>query len=212
MLIEHGLVGQDGETHQGLLDLSFFNIVPNLTIMAPKDFSEFRKMIRFATSLNSPCVIRYPRGGEDSNVKFGVSENIRYGEAEILNHGKDITIIAIGKMVARAYEVAKDLENRGIYADVINARFLKPLDENKIKNSIEKTKNVVTIEDNIIEGGLATKVKELIVDDKLRNVNFKCFGYPDEFIKHGKVDELELKYRLDKHSIENKIMQDLGRI
>ena len=207
-----GLVGQDGETHQGIFDLSFFSIIPNINIMAPKDFNELRKMLEFAVNLNKPCVIRYPRGGENLEVKFEEKEEIKLGKAQIIKHGNDISIIAIGKMVARARKIAEELENRNISIEVINVRFLKPLDKDLIKTSIEKTKNVITIEDNILEGGLASKVKELIVEENLKNIKIHCFGYADEFIKHGKVEELEKKYRLDKESIERKILQDLGKI
>ena len=206
------MVGQDGETHQGVLDLSFFSIVPNLVVMAPKNFKELRQMLDFAVNINKPCVIRYPRGGEDEKVIFEDNEKIELGKAQIIEQGRDITILAIGKMVARARKVAECLKENGISCEVINVRFLKPFDKKLIKDSIEKTRNVITIEDNVLEGGLATKVKELIVENNIKINNIHCFGYPDEFIKHGKVDELEKKYRLDEDDIEKTILQALGKI
>ena len=195
-----GIVGNDGETHQGIYDLSFFNIVPNLNVMAPKDFKELEDMLEFATKLNEPVAIRYPRGGEGT-YKFEKHEPIVKGKAELLKEGKDITIIAIGKMVDRAMEVSKILEENNIEAEVINARFLKPIDEETIIKSITKTRNVITIEDNIIEGGLGTVVSELIIKDNLTDIKMKKFGYPDEFIKHATPSEIEKKYGLDAETI-----------
>lgn len=204
-----GIVGADGETHQGLLDMAFFRLVPNLTIMAPKDFKELEEMLEFAIKLNKPVIIRYPRGGEE-DYNFQESTNSEYikieeGRAEILKEGKDISIIAIGKMVSRAMKIAEELEKENINADVINARFLKPLDIKTIKNSIAKTKKVITIEDGTIINGLGTAIKELIIDENLQNTKLECFAYPDKFIQHGSVQELEEIYCLDEKSIITKI-------
>ena len=189
-----GIVGNDGETHQGLLDLAFFNIIPNITIMAPKDFKELEDMLEYAISLNSPVVIRYPRGGENEQTKFEKHEEIKQGKAEILKEGKDISIIGVGKMVAKGLEMAQKLEKQGKSVEMINTRFLKPFDEEKIIETIKKTKNVITIEDGTIIGGLGTKVKEIITENKLENVEVKCYAYPDKFIEAGNVSELEAKY------------------
>ena len=200
-----GLVGQDGETHQGMFDLSFFNLIPNITIMAPKDFKELEEMLEFAVSLKAPVVIRYPRGTENKKIKFDKQEKIELGKSEILTQGEDITIVAIGKMVAKAFEVKEELEKEGKTAEVINARFLKPFDEQTIINSMRKTKNIITLEDNTIIGGLASKVEELVSKNKENNIQFKAFGLPDKFIEHGKVEELEEMYKLDAKSIAKEI-------
>ena len=202
-----GLVGADGETHQGTLDMAFFRLVPNLTIVAPKDFEELRKMLEFGTSLKKPIVIRYPRGGE-SDYKFEKCEKIELGKSEILKEGNDISIIAIGKTVAKAMKIAKRLEEKNINPEVINARFLKPLDTEKIKESISKTKFVVTIEDGTIINGLTTAVDEVILNSKLENVKRLNYAYPDTFIKHGTVDELEKIYGQDIESIINEILEE----
>ena len=188
-----GVVGADGETHQGTLDMAFFRIVPNLTIMAPKDFKELEDMLEFAVKLNKPVVIRYPRGGEEK-TKLEKHEELELGKAEILKEGKDITIVAIGKRVAKAMEMAEKLKQNEIDAEVINARFLKPLDKETIKTSIEKTKNVITMEDGTEINGLGTAVEELIVEENLQNIKFKKYAWPDEFIRHGSVEELEKIY------------------
>lgn len=187
-----GIVGADGETHQGTLDMAFFRLVPNLTIMAPKDFKEFEDMLEFAVDLNKPVVIRYPRGGEDAEVKFKIHAKIELGKAEVLhevknleNPTKEVTIIAIGKTVSEAVKLADRMQKEeGITPEIINARFLKPFDSEKMIQSIQRTKNVITIEDGTVINGLATTVKELIVDNNIQNVKFKSYAYPDKFIMH----------------------------
>ena len=210
MLVDRaGIVGQDGETHQGTFDMAFFRLVPNLVIMAPKDFKELEEMMEFASKIKRPVVIRYPRGGENNNIKFQKCEKIDLGKAEILNKGKDVSIIAIGKTVSRAMEVSNMLKKDKIEADVINTRFLKPLDKETLKKSIEKTKFVITVEDGTIINGLGTAIKELIIDENIKDVKIKSFAYPDEFIKHGKVEELEEIYHQDKNSIYKYIKNNI---
>ena len=200
-----GCVGADGETHQGLLDMAFFRLVPNLNIMAPKDFKELEDMLEFAIKLNKPAIIRYPRGGEDK-YKFEYHKKIELGKAEIIQEGKDLTIIAIGKTVAKAIKIANEIEryefqNGQVSVEVINARFLKPLDKETIKSSILKTKNIITMEDGTIINGLATAIKELIVEEELEGINLKNYAYPDKFIEHGSVEELEKRYKIDEETI-----------
>ncbi len=193
-----GVVGADGETHQGTLDMSFFRLVPNLTIMAPKDFKELEAMLEFAVSLNKPVVIRYPRGGEDEK-KLEKQEKLELGKAEILKEGKDLSIFAIGKMVARAMNLAEKIEKEqpDMTVEVINVRFLKPIDKETIKQSIEKTKQVITIEDGTIINGLATAVQEMILEEDSQEIKVKNYAYPDKYIEHGAVEELEKIYGLD---------------
>ena len=199
-----GVVGNDGETHQGLFDLAFLSEIPNFIIMAPKDFKEFEKMLEYAVNLNKPVAIRYPRGGEGKN-KFDKCEEVNIGKAEILKEGKDITIVAIGKMVDKAVEVSKLLEKENIEAEIINTRFLKPLDKETILKSVRKTKNVVTIEDGILKGGLGTSVIEAINSSHLEGIKVKTFGYDDIFVKHGNVEEIEKQYNMSTEKIENYI-------
>jgi len=195
-----GIVGNDGETHQGIFDMAFFSLIPNITIMAPKNFEELEKMLELAVSLNSPVVIRYPRGGE-GETKFDKCDEVQLGKAEVMQEGEDLTIVAIGKMVERAMEVSELLKEQDINCEVINARFLKPLDFNTIEASIRKTKNVITIEDGILRGGLGTSVMDLINECKIDGVYVKTYGYDDKFVAHGSVDELEKLNGLDAKSI-----------
>ena len=178
-------------------------------------------MIKYAIKHNGPIAIRYPRGGYEEDIKKQLEEKIKeekeekdstkeftsieQGKAEILTEGKDLTIVAYGKMVSRALEVADLFKKDKINAEVINARFLKPFDCATISSSINKTKNVITIEDAYTQGGLASNVESLIC--KMNDVKSCFFGYPDEFIKHGNVDEIEKLYGLDKESIYNKTLK-----
>lgn len=204
-----GIVGADGETHQGMLDMAFFRLVPNLVIMAPKNFKELENMLEFAINLKRPVVIRYPRGGEAKCSELNTKNiKLEIGRAETIKNGTDITIVAIGNMVARALDVAKELEKEKLSVEVINARFLKPLDKSTISKSIKKTKHVVTIEDGTKINGLATAVKELIVDDKIRGIKVKTFAYPDDFIPHGSVNELEDLYNMSTKKIASAIKTD----
>ena len=226
-----GIVGADGETHQGLLDMAFFRLVPNLIIMAPKDFKELEDMLEFAVKIEKPVVIRYPRGGEDKDINFETHNKIEFGKAEVLkefnkdissdeknkneqcideknnqniknqivNKGqecaqKNVLIIAIGKMVARAMKIAEQKEKKGNNVCVVNSRFLKPLDRNKILQLLKESNEVITIEDGTIINGLGTAIKEIIAEENLPNIEIKTQAYPDDFIQHGSVEQLESMY------------------
>ena len=226
-----GLVGADGETHQGTLDMAFFRLIPNLTIMAPKDFKELEDMLEFAVKIEKPVVIRYPRGGEDKDINFETHNKIEFGKAEVLkefnkdissdeknkneqcideknnqniknqivNKGqecaqKNVLIIAIGKMVARAMKIAEQEEKKGNNVCVVNSRFLKPLDRNKILQLLKESNEVITIEDGTIINGLGTAIKEIIAEENLANIEIKTQAYPDDFIQHGSVEQLESMY------------------
>ena len=196
-----GIVGNDGETHQGIFDLSFLSSIPNIVIMAPKNFEELDKMLEFGVNLDKPVFIRYPRGGE--NFSFESTEDIELGKAEIVQEGTDLSIIAIGNMVGRAEEVASFLLEKSV--EIINARFLKPLDEESILNSIRKTGNCITIEDNLLKGGLGSAVVEAVNKSDIQDVKIKSFGYDDTFVEHGTVKELEDKYGLSAEKISGKL-------
>ena len=203
-----GIVGADGETHQGIFDMSFFKIVPNLTIVVPKDFAELEMMMKFAENLNKPIVIRYPRGGE-SKEKFEKRDEIILGEPEIIKDGKDITIIAIGNQVSKAVTLGKRLKQINIDAAIINARFLKPLNEEKICEIISKTPHVITIEDSTIIGGLFSTIEDIVVRNSIKDIKIKGFAYPDVYVEHGTVNELEKKYGIDEDSIFNYISNEI---
>ena len=198
-----GCVGNDGETHNGLFDLSYLSTIPNMNIMAPKNYEELGLMLEFAVNSGKPMAIRYPRGTEDSYI-FEPSKKIELGKGELLREGKDLTIVAIGKMVPYAMKVAEKLHKDKIEAEVINIRFIKPLDIKLIEKSLEKTNRLVTIEDNCISGGLGETIKSNL-SKCYKTTNF---AYPDEFIKHGSIPEIEHKYGLDVDSIYKNIKKD----
>lgn len=203
-----GIVGNDGETHHGIFDMSFASAIPNLTIMAPKDFKELEEMLEFGINLNKPVLIRYPRGREGNN-KIETKNKIILGNSELIREGRDISLIAIGKMVDRAMEVSNLLKEKNIDAEVINVRFLKPLDKENILKSIRKTKKVVTMEDGLLNGGLYTNVLDLINRSDIQNVKVIPIGYDDCFITHGSVNELEKEMKTDTKSIIEKIQGNL---
>lgn len=197
-----GLVGADGETHHGAFDMSFFKIIPNITILAPKDFKELEQMLGFAVKLGKPVIIRYPRGGE-SQKHFQKHEEIELGKAEMLQEGKDITIIGIGKTVSSAIELSEKLKEKNVDAEVINARFLKPFDKESTIKAISKTKKVITLEDNTIIGGLGSEVKELIASNiELQDIEIKNYGIVDEFIGFATWEDIFQKLEKEEYDKE----------
>lgn len=199
-----GIVGNDGETHQGLLDMAFTNIIPNFTIMAPKDFSELENMLEFAVNLKRPVLIRYPRGAEE--LHFEAQEKIELGKCEILQKGKEICLIGIGKFVAKAYRIADRLKEEGIQASVLNARFLKPLDEETLFEFMKKSQITITLEDASLKCGLGSEIERMAFEQNL-NCEILKIGYPDEFIKHGNCQEIEQEYGLEEETILQKIRE-----
>ena len=197
-----GIVGNDGETHQGLLDMAFAKTIPNFTIMAPKDFSELEEMLDFAVELKKPVLIRYPRGGED--LAFKTSDIISHGKVEVIEEGEEIAFIAMGKMVARAKQIVDSLKEIGINAKLINSRFLKPIDESYLINNLDKIERIVTIEDASIVGGLGSEIERIIFENDL-DIDVIKFAYPDKFIKQGAVSEIEERFGMDKENIERLI-------
>ena len=193
-----GIVGADGDTHQGLYDMAFFRSVPNLAIFSPRNYNELSKILEFSIKYDGPIVIRYPRGGEDTD-NYPVP-SIKYGKSQLLEEGEDISIISIGKSVSKGIEVSNMYKDVNINCDLINCRFLKPIDSKCIVNSINKTGRVIVIEDGTILNGLCTTIKELIVDNNL-NCKIKSYAYPDKFIEHGSVVELEKKYKMNSEFI-----------
>ncbi len=202
-----GVIGDDGETHQGLYDIAYLSHMPNMTIAAPCDYSELEDMLEFAvTDFSGPIVIRYPRG----SGKMHLAERtlIEYGKGVKLISGNDVTILAIGNMVENALKIAEMLKNKGISAEVINARFIKPLDEKLILESSAKTRAVVTIEDHAAKCGFGAGVLELLNKNNIR-IKTKIFGLPDIPIQHGSRSLIFEKYGLDTGSISGEIQKML---
>ncbi|WP_298839765.1 1-deoxy-D-xylulose-5-phosphate synthase [Clostridium sp.] len=201
-----GIVGQDGETHQGIFDLSYLSHIPNMTIMAPKCIGELKKMLTFAVKQDYPIAIRYPRGGDNCNVKMSPIIDFKRGKWETLFEGGKIAFIATGKMVQNAILVREKLLNMGIEATVVNACFIKPIDKMLISKLVDENYSLVTIEDNIVHGGLGSLVLEYVnlLNKKVKVINL---GFNDEFIPHGSVDILYKLYKLDVDGIFDSILK-----
>ncbi len=200
-----GIVGNDGPTHHGVFDLAFFRLIPNIVIMAPRNYEELRLMMDFAVEVKKPIVIRYPRGCENT-INYPC-DKIKIGKSEFIEVGNDLTIVTIGNSVYKGILLSEKLKGDNIKSDVINCRFLKPFDNKNIIKSINKTKKIVVIEDGTIVGGLCSMIKETIVDNNINGVESVYFAYPDKFIPHGSVSELEKKYHLDIKSIYKKTIK-----
>ena len=198
-----GIVGNDGETHHGMFDLSYLNNVPNMTVTAPKDSKELDLMLDLSLNINSPVAIRYPRGNS-YYIEAGSYDNIKVGSYEILSQGEDIVILAIGIMVKHALEAKELLLQEGINPTIVNARFLKPIDEKLLENLFDNHKKVVTIEDNVITGGLSTNINKFIIDNKY-NIDITNIALPEEFIPHGNSDEIYESVGLSPSKIADKI-------
>jgi len=196
-----GIVGEDGPTHHGLFDFSYLRHIPNLIVMVPKDENEFQHMIRTATECSAPIAFRYPRGKGEGVTRENILQSIDIGKGEVLREGKDILIIAIGVTVYRSLRAAEKLRDIGIEAAVINARFLKPLDANLLCNWAKKTGKVLTVEENVLQGGFGSAVLELFQERGLLSIQVKRLGIPDLFLEHGPQALLRGKYGIDEAGI-----------
>ena len=184
-----GLVGEDGPTHHGVFDLSFLRNVPDLTVMAPSDGEELKKMLTWATEQGKPIAIRYPRGDAAESLQEK-AEAIRDGKGRIFTIGKDVNLLAIGSMVKPAMEAAEKLALEGIDCGVADLRFVKPLDEELIRILLAAAPNLVTIEENALIGGVGSGVLELIQDKEIKMKKLARLGIPDQFIEHGSRNQL----------------------
>ncbi len=205
-----GIVGEDGATHQGIFDLSFLSHIPNISIMAPKNYAELKYMLEFATKHPGPVAIRYPRGSEGKEVALVDSEPIVYGKSELLKTGKEVAIIAVGKMVEVALQAANRLKEKGMTPYVINTRFIKPIDLEGLVSIAYNITDIVTLEDNMICGGFGENLATLLRKNKaLNHIAIHNLGYPDEFIEHGSVDNIYKKYGLDEQSVAAMILAEV---
>ena len=200
-----GIVGEDGETHQGIMDISYLSLIPNMTIVAPKCIDEVEILLKWAFEKNSPVAIRYPRGGDIIDNISPIDE-VRYGKWEIINKGSKTCIIATGKMVQHAVYAKDMLYEQGINPTIVNATFIKPIDKELIKEIADKGYNIMTIEDNILKGGLGSCVRDYLLEIGYTG-KIKSLGYDDEFIPQGKVDVLYKAYKLDCESIRKSILE-----
>lgn len=204
-----GIVGEDGETHQGIYDMSYLSHIPNMTVMAPSDYKELADMLAFALQKHSgPVAIRYPRGkGHESLQQY---PELVLGHGAVVREGESVSILAVGSMVETALKAAKLLEESGISAEVINARFVKPLDEKLLMRSALKTGKVVTLEDNTLLGGFGSQVLQLLTRERI-NCSFHSMGLPDNPVHQGSRADLLKLYKLDDESVACDILKFLSR-
>ena len=199
-----GLVGSDGETHQGIFDLSYLSLIPNLCVMAPKNKWELSDMMKFAVSYDGPIALRYPRG----EAYDGLMEHrapVVYGKSELLYDEERIALVAVGSMVKTAHEVRQNLKRKGFECTLINARFVKPLDEGRLLELTKEHKLIVTLEENVLDGGFGEHVSEFY-EEIGSDVQVLNIALPDAYVEHGNVEVLKQECGIDAETIEKKII------
>ena len=206
-----GLVGADGPTHHGVFDFAYLRSIPNMVIMAPKDENELQHMLKTAIEHSGPISLRYPRGEGWDVALDEQMHSVKIGKAELLRGGTDLVIAAIGNTAIPALRAAQDLAPLGINAAVVNARFVKPLDENLFRDLLTKVPRLITVEDHAISGGFGSALVEFLADDGITGVDVKRLGVPDRFIPHGTQDELKKICGFDKDAIAQAALQMMRR-
>lgn len=196
-----GIVGADGATHQGLFDLSFLRHIPNLSVMAPGDEWELPAMLRAAVAAGRPAAIRYPRGSGTGAAPHSRTDAVEWGKGEILVEGKDVLLIAVGATVAPSLYAAEELRRRGVHATVVNARFVKPLDDALILPLAHRIGKVITVEENVLAGGFGSAVLEMFEEHGEHPAQFRRLGIQDRFVEHGTQAELREEHGVSAEAI-----------
>ncbi|MBX5476616.1 MAG: 1-deoxy-D-xylulose-5-phosphate synthase [Clostridia bacterium] len=197
-----GLVGADGDSHQGMFDIAYLRSIPNFVVMQPKDEAELRDMLLTALDYqDGPIALRYPRGSGRGVDLSRAPQPLAIGKGEVLREGRDVLLVALGPLAYTALEAAEILAARGVEATVVNARFAKPLDRELILHWARETQAVVTLEDGVKAGGFGSAVLELLSEEGLWGVRTRVLGYPDEYILHGDPDRQRAEMGLDAESV-----------
>ena len=200
-----GLVGADGETHQGIFDLSYLSTIPGMTVLSPKNAWELADMLRFAVGFDDgPIAIRYPRGQAYDGFREKRAP-IEYGKSEKLIEGSEVTIVAEGVMIPEAVRVVSLLEKEGLHPALVNARFIKPLDVKLLEEEGRKSDLIVTMEENMVRGGFGEAVLD-VMDQTGCLVPVEKIGIEDCFVPHGTVNELRRLAGIDAESVANRIL------
>ncbi len=205
-----GLVGSDGETHQGIFDLSYLSSIPNMHIMAPKNKWELSDMMKFAIDFGAPIAVRYPRGEAYDGLKEH-RKPIVYGKSEWIYEEGDICLLAVGSMVKTACQVREQLKEKGYSCSLINARFVKPLDEDTIESAYDAHRLFVSMEENVASGGYGEKVREFL-DRKKWGKAFLSIAIPDAYVEHGNVELLRQEIAIDADSVTKRIIDEYSRL
>ena len=200
-----GLVGSDGETHQGIFDLSFLSSIPNMSVMAPKNLWELREMIRFGVNYDGPMAIRYPRGQAYRGLKEALAP-IEYGKSEMLFEESEIALLAVGSMVSTAEHVRLKLKNMGVSCTLVNGRFIKPVDTDIVDRLAKNHRVIVTLEENVLRGGYGERITDYAAKryPELKVLNI---ALPDAYVEHGNVSLLRSDLGIDSDSILKKIKE-----
>ena len=199
-----GLVGSDGETHQGIFDISFLSSIPNMTVMAPKNKWELADMMQYAVAFPTPIAVRYPRGtAYDGLQEF--REPIQLGKSEMIKEGSKVALFALGSMVQTAEQVAEMLKEEGIEATVINARFAVPFDKERVEELTKNHKILVTMEENVASGGFGEHIASYVHNKDL-DIKVQVIAIPDAYVEHGNVDRLKADIQIDANSICGKVL------
>ncbi len=201
-----GIVGDDGKTHQGTLDISYLSLIPDLIVAAPKDENELQHLLYTAIRAGHPMAVRYPRGAGLGVKLDGEFREMPIGRGETLRRGEDAAILALGASVAPSLAAAAKLAEQGIETTVVNARFAHPLDEPLITATAGRTRRLVTVEENVLTGGFGSSVGKLLQAAGMCDVPVKSIGIPDEFVEHGTQAVLRAKYGLDASGIARQVM------
>ena len=196
-----GIVGEDGPTHQGLFDLSYLRSLPNMVVMAPKDENELRQMMATALQHDGPVAFRYPRGTAVGVALESPVAALPVGKAEILKEGDDVAILALGRCVSEGLKAHARLAERGVRATVVNCRFVKPIDVDLIAGVARRVPRLITVEENVRQGGFGSAVLEALNDQGITHVAVERLGVPDIFVEHGSPGVLRAKYGLDADGI-----------
>ena len=205
-----GLVGSDGETHQGVFDLSFLTMIPNVTVISPKNRWEMADMLRFAVDFRHPIAVRYPRGAAYEGMRQ-FRAPIEYGKSEVLYEEEDIAVIFVGHMAELADSVRRSLKETGYSCSLINARFVKPLDTELLEELAKDHFLFVTIEENVLTGGFGEQVMDYVSRAAL-DVHVRNIGIPDEYVEHGNVEVLRKETGLDRETVVKQIVTDYLRL
>jgi len=201
-----GIVGDDGKTHQGAFDISYLSLIPDLIVSAPKDENELQHLLNTAVKVGRPMAVRYPRSAGLGVKLDTLLREIPIGKGEVLRYGDDIGILAYGATVAPAMEAAEILALNGVDASVVNARFVKPLDDSLVLDLAGRHKRLVTIEENVLSGGFGSNILRVLQEGGLHDVQVKSLGIADEFVEHGTQSILRCKYSLDAEGIARELV------
>ncbi len=196
-----GIVGEDGPTHHGLFDLSYLRSLPNMVVMAPKDENELRHMLRTALEHSGPIAVRYPRGYGLGIPMDDETHTLPMGKGEVLTTGTDVAILAVGATVREAVEANKQLEAENISVTIVNSRFVKPLDTELITRLAREIPRIITVEENVLQGGFGSAVLECLADAGVTSCRVVRLGIPDKFVEHGSQKILRSNYGIDAPAI-----------